>query len=31
MGDPLYRWLIYFMENPKKKWMIDMIGWGMLG
>jgi hypothetical protein len=22
MGDPQARWMVYFMENPKIKWMI---------
>ena len=22
MGVPLYRWMVYFMENPRIKWMI---------
>ena len=22
MGDPLYRWMVYFMENPNLKWII---------
>ena len=22
MGIPLYRWMVYFMENPSYEWMI---------